>query len=83
MGVNEQISKYLSDLAEETKQIGCCEFVKPPVLKVGGVDYSEVYMPDDGRAIDGSMHRTKLQLVVNGKNAKSIVDGFELPRAKG
>ena len=82
--VNAQISKYLSDLAEETKQIGYGEFVKPPVLNVGDVGYSnEVYMPDDGRALDGSMHRGKVQLVVNGKNAKSIVDGFELPRAKG
>ena len=61
--VNKQISKYLSGLAEEVKQIGYGEFVKPPVLKVGGVDYSEVYMPDDGRALDGSMHRAKLQLV--------------------
>lgn len=66
--VNGQISKYLSDLAEETKQIGYGEFIKPPVLKIDDVDYSdEVYMPDDGRALDGSLHRTKLQLVVNGK----------------
>lgn len=53
---------------EQTKQIGRCEFVKPPVLKVDDVDYSdEIYMPDDGRALDGSMHRTMSQLVVNGK----------------
>ena len=65
--VNEQISKYLSCLEEEVKQIGYGELVKPPVLKVCGVDYSEVYMSDDGRALDGSMHRTKFQLVVNGK----------------
>ena len=84
MDVNEQISKYLSDLAEETKQIGYGEFVKPPVLKVDDVDYSnEIYMSDDGRALDGSMHRTKLQLVVDGKKVKQIVGGFELPRLKG
>lgn len=84
MDANEKISKCLSDLAEEVKQIGYGEFVKPPVLKVDDVDYSnEVYMADDGRGLDGSMHRTKLQLVVDGKKLKQTFNGFELQRLKG
>lgn len=84
MDINEQINNQLAELETEVKQIGYGEFVKPPVLKVGGVDYSnEVYMPDDGRALDGSMHRTKLQLVVDGKRLQQTFNEFELQRSKG